>query len=416
MSNNGGVVENQGFCCIMKVVFYTNTVSPHQTPLALEIIKILGVEKYRYIYTDMLASDRNKMGWVTKDEDWLVYEREKPDLARALLESAEILMSENRDLNLFLSRTKAGKLTIYESERWFKPWKGMLRLLMPSYFRMAWRFVKLLRTSDRMYYFPMGIHAARDMARLCGLFTGDLRCLFKAPKLKFESKPGGRVYLTKKKGKCVREEENKYCINKMRMWGYFVRKSTLSGGSKEPNGVLRVLWVGRFLKLKCVDTIIHAVGEVIEKLDESSPFGKRKIVLDIYGLGPEEKSLKKMSAKYGEAIRFYPPVVIDEVRRLMREHDVYVFSSDGHDGWGAVVSEALEEGLLVLGTREAGACATILPESHLFCAGDYKGLSKLLMDAFEGKIGYSGIGAWTAEKAAERLLGCDFDIDVQVGV
>jgi glycosyltransferase involved in cell wall biosynthesis len=84
----------------------------------------------------------------------------------------------------------------------------------------------------------------------------------------------------------------------------------------------------------------------------------------------------------------------------MREHDVYVLSSNGYEGWGAVVSEALEEGMAVIGTHEAGSSATILPESNLFHAGDWRRLKELL----ERDVERVGIGEWTAKSAAGVLL------------
>jgi glycosyltransferase involved in cell wall biosynthesis len=107
-----------------------------------------------------------------------------------------------------------------------------------------------------------------------------------------------------------------------------------------------------------------------------------------------------LAAKYGDVIKFHSPVPINEVRKLMREHDVYVLSSNGYEGWGAVVSEALEEGMSVIGTYEAGSSATILPESNLFHAGDWRRLKELL----EGDVERVRIGPWTAKSAAEFLL------------
>ena len=87
---------------------------------------------------------------------------------------------------------------------------------------------------------------------------------------------------------------------------------------------------------------------------------------------------------------------------------VFVFASNAQDGWGAVVSEALEAGLHVLGSRESGAAATMLGEDDLFPAGDWRRLSKLLIRCVqqkqEGTLKGQGIGEWSAEKAADRLL------------
>lgn len=147
-----------------------------------------------------------------------------------------------------------------------------------------------------------------------------------------------------------------------------------------------------------VDTIIRAVGEVAAR---STCSARINIALDIYGAGTEEMRLKKMAAKYGDAIKFYPPVPIDQVRKLMREHDVYVLASNAYEGWGAVVSEALEEGMKVIGTYEAGSSATILPEECLFLAGDWRRPMRILLDNHIPKI---GIESWSATNAAFALI------------
>ena len=101
-------------------------------------------------------------------------------------------------------------------------------------------------------------------------------------------------------------------------------------------------------------------------------------------------------------------VPISKVRDLMRSHDVYVLASDANEGWGAVVNEALEEGMKVLGTYEAGASAAMLPADDLFHAGDWRRLAELLVrcvkEKRDGKLVGQGIGEWTPEKAAQRLV------------
>ena len=384
----------------MKFAFFTNIISPHQMPMARGLVELLGADEYRYVYTERESRERSKLGWGNEGEDWCLHGDENT----AVLSEADVLMSGVRAPNLFEKRAKEGKKTLYCSERWFKPPIGFLRVFVPSYFKMARRIVKLLKESESFYYYPMGIHAARDMARLCGLMNGDLKCLFRSPKLDFERKPGGKIWISDE----PRDTQNirKYCLDKMRMWGYFVEEGNGEGiprakrvreadalaGVGMGNGgeEVKVLWVGRLLKLKRVDTIIKAVGECSK--------GK-KISLNIYGLGPEEAKLKKLATKYGDVIKFYPPVPINEVRKLMREHDVYVLSSNGYEGWGAVVSEALEEGMAVIGTYEAGSSATILPESNLFHAGDWRRLKKLL----QNDILRVDIGCWTAKVAANSF-------------
>ena len=381
----------------MRLAFYMNIVSPHQLPLASEIVRQMGMANFRYIYHHRIDTERAAMGWSSEIYEWCLSLDSSE--AREWLEQSEVLICGLRELDLFERRCAKNLKTFYTSERWFKPPIGFLRIFVPSYFKMARRIVKLLNESENFYYLPMGIHAARDMARLCGLMNGDLRCLFKAPKLEFERKPGGKVF-----SEGVRE-----CVGKMRMWGYFVQSSEFRVGSLELNhgihGIhgkkgcgsegVKVLWVGRLLDLKRVDTIIKAVGECSKS---------KKITLDVYGVGPEEAKLKKLAAKYGDVIKFYPPVPINEVRKLMREHDVYVLSSNGYEGWGAVVSEALEEGMAVIGAYEAGASAAILPRERLYHAGDVNALALLLEKEYNNELPQCSIGEWTAKNAAKRLM------------
>lgn len=95
---------------------------------------------------------------------------------------------------------------------------------------------------------------------------------------------------------------------------------------------------------------------------------------------------------------------MDAVRQAMREHDVFVLASDANEGWGAVVNEALEEGMRVIGTYEAGASAALLPKERLYHAGDVKALAQLLEKEFRGELPPCSIGEWSAERAAERLM------------
>jgi len=389
----------------VKIALLTNIVSPHQLPLAEAIVQRIGEENYRYAYTESFHKERANMGWGNGEAPiWC----KKADECSTFLRGADLVYCEERDLELFNERIDKGKLVFYVSERWFKPPIGIARLLHPRYFLMALKVVRMLRHASTFYYFPQGIHAARDMARLCGLFSGDLRCLFRAPQLEFERKPGGRIYLTSSSLQhpaTTTTRSKRYCLDKMRMWGYFVEPSQHRTSRTIPNfppptpNSIHVLWVGRFLKWKRVDTIIRAVGELSTCSTCSTRFS-----LDIYGTGPAESRFKKLAAKYGDFIKFYPPVPISDVRRLMRGHDVYVLASNAEEGWGAALNEAMEEGVISLGTYEAGSSSSMLQESHLFHAGDWEGLSRLLAKVANGNLGFVGMGEWTAECAAGKLL------------
>lgn len=378
----------------MKFILYTVCISPHQLPFMRAIAAALPQGECRYIYTEKLANGRKELGWTEEQEKWLVYEKDSPEESRTQLENCEVLISGIRDFDLFEKRAGKGLTTIYSSERWFKPVlfkgieiPGILKLLHPGYFRMTRRFRRLLNDPDsQFHYYPISMNAARDAAVICGRFAG----------VEFERKPGGKMTADKVP----------VWGRKMRLWGYFVegsktdrktqaeerrrRRAELAEG-KRP---LHILWVGRMLALKNVGRIIEAFCLASEAA------GEGKMTLTLVGDGPEKEKLVEKSK--GLPVEFKPFVPIGEVRQLMRDHDLYIFASNGFDGWGAVVSEAIEEGMMVLASRESGIGSTVLPEDCVFDCRDVKGLSERILNY--GKLPVINPETWSVRSAADHIV------------
>lgn len=347
----------------MKLACLSYCVSPHQFPLAKELAHLIGDENFRNIYDHPMGQFRVAMGWNPElTEPWELIRSEQPELCNQLLLDAEVLVCGYRDIPLFEQRAALGKTTIYCAERWFKPlWKnvrygGWLRLLVPQYFLRVWRFMRIMRRSQQFKCYPMGVHARNELLVLTRLFG-------------------------------IRDATKRIVT-----WGYSVEPGKSSCRNKD-DGIIRVMWAGRLIGLKRCKDVILAMKKVVTQSKT------KQIVLDIYGDGPLRGQLEQLAKDIVE-IRFLGNVANSKIREEMRTHDVYVFSSDYNEGWGAVVSEALEEGMTVLGTYEAGASATILPETHLYHAGDVKRLSKLLANPPPP----TGIGVWSAKAMAKRLV------------
>lgn len=349
----------------MKIALYTVVVSPHQLPFSKALIELIGAESFRYIYSEPLHDERIRMGWPDICEPWIIADFNTE--SRIWLEDADILLCGIRDLDLFERRARKRLKTYYMSERWFKPFlclPGRLRMLVPSYRKMVQRMRALVKAGSLMLL-PIGVHARDDFGAMG----------FPAPA--------------------------------MSLWGYFVASGQPSASGthlQTPKRFLKVLWVGRMLKLKNVDIIIRAVA--MANRQDRDGLGNR-IKLSLVGNGPERVRLERLARSLGlsnEVIDFRDSVPLNEVRDIMRTHDVYVFPSSAADGWGAVVSEALEEGMLVLGSNQAGGPATILPETHRFNCRDVKKLSALLVQSINGSLPRVPIGEWSAKSAAKRFL------------
>lgn len=366
----------------MRVVLYTVVVSPHQIPLARELVRKVGIENFRYVYAEELQGERFKMGWWHNEvADWILPLGAQE--SEEWLMTADVVLSGQRDLDLFVKRAKRGLRTFYMGERWFKPISigvgqrcrcsvpGWVRMFVPGYRRMAKRFVRWMNSDPNARCFTIGPWAKKDMLR-------------------------------------IGVDESKIVP-----WGYFVAPSDQESkrhcSPPSSTSILKVLWVGRMLHWKRVDTIIRAVCE----LEKRCGGGQWKIQLTLVGDGPEKLRLQSLANRTieqsnNQTITFLPSQPIAKIREIMREHDVYVLSSNAEEGWGAALNEALEEGMVAVGTCEAGSSATILGEEWLFHAGDYRRVAELLEECVArkraGELRGQGIGAWSAEGAANRLL------------
>ena len=362
----------------MQIVLYTVCVSQHQLPLAEEIVARVGAANFRYVYQEELKGCLQAGGG---EVPWVVHESAA---TREWLENCELLLCGPRDLGLWQTRAAKGLRTIYLSERWFKPIRlgifakigkllpfcrhiqlpGWLRLLSPGYARMGGQTVNLLsQPGNGFAYWPYGVWAKRDMELIARVF-----------------------------GKRIPAE-------KITVTGYCVRPSMLGPRTARPaEGPLRVLWLGRMIDWKRTEVVVQALR--YERLAE-------KCRLTLVGGGPEKPRLERLAK--GLPVDFVPSVPLAEVRKLLREHDVYVLSSDGGEGWGASLNEALEEGVACVGTFEAGSSATLLDDSRLYAAASPRSLAKILARLAANRAELSNLGLckgapeWTAREASLKF-------------
>ena len=368
----------------MKCAIFLYCVTPHWVPLCDEILRKLGQDECKVIYLNEISCGRVRIGWNVESARRFYKYSQISDQARLWLETADNLLCEVRDADLFIRRSKKGLKTFYTSERWFKPFLGMARLLHPRFLRVALKIGRLLNRDSNFTYLPVGVHAAEDIFRLMKVLSGDITYLFRRKSLAFEAKPGGIIVGTPK----------------MRMWAYYVSSANNQSGVVHQTGGLencgarKILWIGRLLKLKRVDDLIRAV----KCLNGNAP---PKFTLDVFGEGPEYCRLSALATGL-PYVSFHKPIPNEEARRLMSAYDIYVLSSNSKEGWGAVVSEALEEGMVVFGTKEAGASATQLPIDRLYPSGDIDALCRLLLSG--RSCTPTGIGAWRPAVAAGWLI------------
>lgn len=356
----------------MKILQVTSTVSYHQLPLAKELYGILGEDNFSFA---SMAKPNNNLKTVKSEdsfEKFIIYPNESAhDKAKfdKLWKEVDIVLCGERLINEMQQRVDNSKICFYMSERWWKPPIGILRLLHPGFLKMFLSFRKLSK-SRFFHYLPTGPFAAKDIT------------LF--------SKMDGRIW----------------------QWGYFTsvpfsmkpieKKSSLSKFS--------VLWIGRMLNLKRVDLLIEAMHLL---KNEGKSFH-----LTLVGEGPEREKLQSLSDKLlGDAycsIQDFIPY--EEVPELMAKHSVYVLPSNGNEGWGAVINEAMTVGCAVVASDKTGAGVTLIEHDVnglLFKSGSvnslYTNLNKLIgNESLINELGDNArstiIDSWQPTIVAERFV------------
>ena len=318
----------------MRILHVTNIISPHQIPLAQQLALIIGEDNFRFASTEPPYEERKNLGWNSNvNESWILRagENEEDRIEfEKWWDEADLVLCNVRRFNRMQDRLDRGKLTFYMSERWWKPPIGIARLLHPRFALMTSQFLKLT-SSPLFHYLPIGIYAERDMNRIAKLKGG------------------------------------------MWQWAYFTEPLKLTQLNPTLSNTFKIMWAGRMLAWKRLDTLIYAFSHLQKEYNDSS--------LTLIGDGVKRLELERLAKKLliPGSYNFLPPMSAQKVPEVMQQHHVYVLPSNGYEGWGAVINEAMSAGCSVISTYEAGASKTMIQHQVnglLFNAGDWKTLSE----------------------------------------
>ena len=161
---------------------------------------------------------------------------------------------------------------------------------------------------------------------------------------------------------------------------------------------------------KRVDTLVRAFALLRQHIPD--------VHLALIGDGPCRDKVEQMVRELGVAddVDFHSYMPVTRVRQHMRKAHVYVLASNGYEGWGAVLNEAMSEGCAVVASEAAGAAKTMIRHGEnglLFTAGDSQTLSEHLCrlgrdESTRCKIARAGqrtiSECWSPSIAARRLL------------
>lgn len=357
---------------IKSLVFVSNYFNHHQKPFCEAMYNLLG-DGFKFIETDKMTVERKKMGYdrisfsdyvIKKD----VYERNLFKYQK-LINDADVVIIGSASEFLIEKRKKENKLIFRYSERVLK--KGLEAL------KYIPRLIKwnLKNRSNNIYMLCASAYTSADYEKFF---------LFK---------------------------------NKCYKWGYFpkvekynIEELLRNKFSEKNNSCASILWVGRLIGWKHPDASIL----LAEKLKNEGYNFK----LSIIGTGELEENLKNMiiEKKLSDCVNILGAMSPEEVREYMKEADIYLFTSDRNEGWGAVLNESMNSGCAVVASHAIGSVPFLIENEKnglIYKDGDYEDFYKkvmLLLDSKERRqelsknAYFTMTEIWNAENAAKRFI------------
>ena len=191
-------------------------------------------------------------------------------------------------------------------------------------------------------------------------------------------------------------------------FAYFLKKPQTNkvlkfSKNKIKNSRFRFIFVGQLIKRKNLDILIKAIASL----------KNNKIELWVVGDGPEKESLTlKSNLLMPGQIHWFGSLKMSKISEIINQVDCLVLPSH-HDGWGAVVSEALLVGIPVICSDTCGSSVIVKASGfgNVFPSNNQKVLSKMLYKQYKnGKLSKNikqKIASWArcldAKSGAEYL-------------
>ena len=290
----------------MNIVFVSNAITHHQIPICDELTALKGVS-VKFLESINIDKSTLPIGWrASCKRDYVIsYDficRNRDAIIEEIL-AADVVLYGSGDFSLLKKRLSAGNLTFLYSERIYKNWKDLLKV--PAHF---FKFSKMYGKYQNLYLLCASAFAAKDY-ELLGLFR-----------------------------------------KKSYKWGYFTSvENEVVNSTCRFTSPLKMLWCSRFIDWK------HP--ELAVKLAQRLKTAGYSFKLDMIGEGELLNSMKSYVKINGlsDYVHFLGTMPNNQVHEQMRKHDIFLFTSDKGEGWGAVANEAMSNGCVLIASDEIGS-------------------------------------------------------------
>lgn len=359
----------------MKLIIVSNYINHHQIPMSNELYRKLGAA-FAFIQTSPMEEDRVKMGWgeEVRSIPYLKLYYEEPEACAAcILDSDVVVFGGVEDERYIKPRLNAGKIVIRASERLYR--EGQWKSISPR--------GRKKKYEDHTQYADAPVYLLCHGAYV----ASDFQLVHAYPDKKY-------------------------------VWGYFPELHTYELDHLffrkqhfDPDGKpeIRILWAGRFLKLKHPEYAVRAAKYLAQQ--------RISFHLDMVGGGALEEELKKQAADahLEHHITFHGFQPPQNVRRFMEEANIFLFTSNYLEGWGAVLNEAMNSACAVVAGSGIGAVPFLVRHGQnglVYRTGRFREFREqvrlLCQDgALQKRLGASAyetiVSTWNPKEAADRL-------------
>jgi len=354
----------------MKIAFVSNYINHHQIPFCNAMNCLLDGD-FTFVQTEPMEQERVQMGWDdTGLPGYVKCFYEEPECCKALIVDADVVVFGGTDDESYITeRLASGKPVVRYSERLYKT--GQWKAISPRGLRKKYNDHTKYRNSA-VYLLCAGAYVASDFHIV-------------------------RAY-----------------PQKMFCWGYFPETKHYNLDElmqkKADNQVPHLLWAGRMIDWKHPELAVETARHLKEK-------GLR-FHMDIIGGGELYPLMTELVEKYGlkQEIAFCGYQKPEDVRRYMEQANIYLFTSDRQEGWGAVANEAMNSGCALVADHMIGAVPYLVQngkngflyqdgrKQQLFARAEQLVRDAELTEQLGRKAYETIVNVWNAENAAGSLL------------
>jgi len=301
----------------MNVVFISNYLNHHQLPFCREMSN-LTKDNFIFIATAPVPKERKELGYHDMNEMYpfvlCAYKEEiSLDQVKKIIIDADVVVWGDAPEMYLRRRLEMCKLTFRFSERVLR--SGYLYALSPKRFKQNWNSYYKYKNNNQ-YLLCASSYTAGDYA-INGMF-----------------------------------------INKAYKWGYF--PEVFEYNTQElffnKNKELTLLWVGRLISLKHPEEVIWLASKLKQE--------NIKFTMNIIGTGELQNEIEKSIFSLGldDYVHLLGAMSPENVRHYMEQANIFLFTSDYLEGWGAVINEAMNSGCAVIANQKAGSVRFLIKD------------------------------------------------------